>query len=327
MPRKNSGSAPPLPPSLLDYVIGGNGCEGIASIAGDMLWAMGARRPLSETALASSILWHLGQDAGRKGAAKLKRQAKSARALAGVVAAHRVSYFEQAATGGGLTGWQLAVLQRNASSFKKIARFEELFGRIDEGRGTLPPLHMAAAFGMERETRLLIAAGANPALSAYCAYGDEFELDWTPLMLAARSGSKGVLELLIPLASPEKRGAESGTALMQAALAGEEECLGMLLAAGCDPCAVDGADWSALMCASAMGHASCVDLLLPVSALGAKNSEGSTASGCAREVGHDVLADRIEAFALAKAERARIAADLGVAPAQPCAARTRSRSL
>ena len=221
----------------------------------------------------------------------------------------------------------MAVLQRNASSFQKIARFEELFGRIDEGRGTLPPLHMAAAFGMDREARMLLAAGADPARSARCAYGEEFELDWTPLMLAARSGSKGVLELLIPRARPETRGAESGTALMQAALSGEEECLGMLLAAGCDPDALDGADWNALMCAAAMGHASCVERLLPVSELGAKNSEGSTAPECAREVGHDALADRIEAFALARAERAQIAADLGVARAQPPAARTRARSL
>ena len=66
--------------------------------------------------------------------------------------------------------------------------------------------------------------------------------------------------------------------IMEAATRGDEVGLkALLLRPGCDPMSRDGDGMTALTWAAMLGHASCVDLLIPVGDALAKNKNGMTA--------------------------------------------------
>ncbi|KAJ9460301.1 hypothetical protein DIPPA_08755 [Diplonema papillatum] len=99
-----------------------------------------------------------------------------------------------------------------------------------------------------------------------------------PVMLAARNGHTGCLQLLLDEgAAVNQQSATHSTALGVAASLGRTECVRLLLAAGADPNARDGTGATALMRASGEVRPQCVELLVAGSDVNQRNHSGETA--------------------------------------------------
>jgi hypothetical protein len=126
---------------------------------------------------------------------------------------------------------------------------------------------------------------------------------WTALEYAAFHGEANILQALLPWVGAPKDSA----ALRLACSQGEAECARILLPL-CDPLerGPDGA--TALMAAAQIipENMPCVELLLPVSDLGAQDFDGFDAAALARSCCADRVAARIESFAAAQKERAEL---------------------
>lgn len=113
---------------------------------------------------------------------------------------------------------------------------------------------------------------------------------WTPVMIAAAERHLAVVETLLAAgANPNLRNHYGRTALMFAAGYGQTAIVERLLAAGADPNLVppDQSGWSALLAASARGHAGTVAVLLRAKAdVRQRARNGQTALDLAREGGH-----------------------------------------
>lgn len=154
------------------------------------------------------------------------------------------------------------------------------------------PLHLAAQNGHEDVVGLLLS-GAQLAL--------EDRNGLTALLLAARSGHRGVVEkLLTSGAHFESRGGSGKTPLMWAAEMGHEEVVKLLLKAGADPRAVGSANQTPLISAAENGHTEVVGLLLNSgSAFDIQDGGGQTPLLWAAEKGH---ASTVEMLLRARAD-------------------------
>lgn len=139
----------------------------------------------------------------------------------------------------------------------------------------------------------------------------------TPLMMAISDddeAAQSMVKALLPLSDANKRSVESEmTALMMAASTGDAKVIKLLLpqsdarmasAHGMTALhfAVDGLCWTG----------ECVEILLPVSDLGAKNQMGLTALALANKSGLERIARAIEEF-MAQEEKKAIGAAIGAA--------------
>jgi ankyrin repeat protein len=147
----------------------------------------------------------------------------------------------------------------------------------------------AAREGHASIARLLLAAGADPALAD--RYGT------TPLMEAARSGATAIVALLAEK-HPDVHAADSHgrTALLLACQSprADVECLRALLALGADPQRKGGDGRSAIDQASASGRWDLVALLDPAASLPASHAQSA-----APEVGADTPAHLLDALRFA----------------------------
>lgn len=130
-------------------------------------------------------------------------------------------------------------------------------------------LFLSARLGDALKLRSALDAGADPRLTG--RHG------MTPLLMASERGSAECIEILMPLSDLNATTQDGFTALMLAAERGNARSAKAFLAAGADPSRVDDHGHNALMLAAREGHPSCVELLLPVSDLSLRNSQGFTA--------------------------------------------------
>ena len=141
------------------------------------------------------------------------------------------------------------------------------------------PLLSAAEAGNEAEVEALLKADADVNLRS--------KEGWSALIMAAKGGHVQILRQLISRGARVNPPDVSHTALRGAALAGQTECVKMLLEEKADPaiCSVGGK--TALMGACMTGHHDVVELLLTAGAdQSVTNSFGETARQLAVKGGH-----------------------------------------
>src|SRR5262245_31265929 len=136
-----------------------------------------------------------------------------------------------------------------------VALLVEHGAPVDLESNGLTPLLWAAGRGRADETRLLLAAGANPNLAPS-------ESKALPLLLAAYKGHFSVVRLLVERgANVHATNPQGGTALRSAADAGHIEIVRYLLGLGARSDMRDKFGWRPIDYARRNGHAEVVKLL------------------------------------------------------------------
>lgn len=176
--------------------------------------------------------------------------------------------------------------------------------------------------------RMALASGANP-LSAKPRTGRTALMEACDVAQAAeplgRGGFNSIREAraererkclecvreLLPTSDLSAESSTGRTALMIAAASGSEAIVRALLGAGCDPRAKDKAGRSALMEAVEGRSMACVELLLTVSDVWAKDLQGLDAKGRAWQSWNDQMARAIEAYGKMADERASVEGSCG----------------
>ena len=135
---------------------------------------------------------------------------------------------------------------------------------------------------------------------------------WTALMWAAWAGIANNVKILIPLSNANAENRNGDGALGLAAKEGRDEVVALLLPF-CDPRKQSSSGFTALMEAARSGHRACVERLLPASDLSQRAAitsswaySGLTASEIARRRGLAEIADLIDGFGAAMAEKEKL---------------------
>jgi ankyrin repeat protein len=149
------------------------------------------------------------------------------------------------------------------------------------------------------------AAGLRQAIDRGADLEDSVPGGRTALGIASRWGfDEGVSMLLEAGADPDARqGAGAATPLVLAMRAQQDHCSGLLLAAGADPNLGDVAGWTPLLIACKQGREDWALRLVPMSNLEARARDGSSALGLAKAADLLGLASEIEGRMRAKRER------------------------
>ncbi|KAI9771577.1 MAG: hypothetical protein M1839_002770 [Geoglossum umbratile] len=154
---------------------------------------------------------------------------------------------------------------------------------------SMSPIHITAAFGLEKITRLLLEHKVDVEADITGATSDgETALHW-----AASSGDQAVIELLLDKgADIAAKDSDGETALHWAASGGYEAVVEVMVEKGADIAAKDNYGWTALSRATDNGHKTTVELLLRMGADAmATTNDGWTPLQRAASGGHEAVVE------------------------------------